>query len=78
MVVSKDDPTSPGGRKDSTCTDLTDSGLNWAIGEQVMAMVLLMEILSKIGQGAFMVKQDLKDMFYSWAVHPKLWTFLGI
>mmetsp|Transcript_30389 Transcript_30389/g.62612 ORF Transcript_30389/g.62612 Transcript_30389/m.62612 type:complete len:869 (-) Transcript_30389:3743-6349(-) len=77
-VVSKADPTSPGGQKHRTCTDLSDSGLNDAVELWLMAMPRLMDIISKMGPGARMAKQDLQDMFYSWRVHPKLWTFFGI
>jgi len=77
-VVSKDAPLEPGGRKHRTCVDLTDSGLNRAVKLLYMSMTKLMDILEHMGPGSYMAKQDLKDMFYSWAVHPHLWTFLGV
>mmetsp|Transcript_30390 Transcript_30390/g.62634 ORF Transcript_30390/g.62634 Transcript_30390/m.62634 type:complete len:863 (+) Transcript_30390:1289-3877(+) len=77
-VVTKDAPLEPGGFKHRTCTDLTASGLNDAVRLLYMWMPRLLEIVSKMGPGSYMAKQDLKDMFYSWRVHPKLWTFFGI
>jgi len=64
--------------KHRTCTDLTDSGLNEAVRILAMAMPRLLDIISKMGPGSYMAKQDLKDMFYSWRVHPQLWTYFGI
>jgi len=77
-VMSKAAPLEQGGQKHRTCADLTNSGLNDAVEIFLMAMVRLMEIIGKMGPGSYMAKQDLKDMFYSWSVHPKLWTFFGI
>mmetsp|Transcript_18276 Transcript_18276/g.36993 ORF Transcript_18276/g.36993 Transcript_18276/m.36993 type:complete len:626 (+) Transcript_18276:2498-4375(+) len=77
-IVTKDAPLEPGGLKHRTCTDLTDSGLNDAVRLWLMSMPRLLDVIQKMGPGAFMAKQDLKDMFYSWKVHPKLWTFFGI
>mmetsp|Transcript_18280 Transcript_18280/g.37035 ORF Transcript_18280/g.37035 Transcript_18280/m.37035 type:complete len:316 (+) Transcript_18280:3348-4295(+) len=77
-IVTKDAPLEPGGLKHRTCTDLTDSCLNDAVRLWLMTMPRLLDVIQKMGQGAFMAKQDLKDMFYSWKVHPKLWTFFGI
>mmetsp|Transcript_18272 Transcript_18272/g.36950 ORF Transcript_18272/g.36950 Transcript_18272/m.36950 type:complete len:477 (-) Transcript_18272:6701-8131(-) len=75
-VVSKE--REPGVWKHRTCADLTDSGLNDAVQLLLMAMPRLLDIIEKMGPGSFMAKQDLRDMFYSWRVHPKLWTFFGI
>jgi len=44
----------------------------------MMHMPRLLDILGKMGPGSYMAKQDLQDMFYSWAVHPTLWTYLGV
>jgi len=77
-IVIKDSPWEDDGKKYRTCVDLTDSGLNAAVRLLAMCMPRLIDIMSKMGPGSFMAKQDLANMFYSWAVHPELWTFLGV
>lgn len=77
-VVSKDSPLEEGGRKNRTCVDLTDSGLNDACDIQEMDMPTLLTVIQKMGCGSWMAKQDLANMFYNWRVHPELVGLFGV
>lgn len=34
-------------------------------------------VISKMGPSSLIVKQDFADMFYSFKLHPSLWTYMG-
>jgi len=77
-IVTKDAPLEASGKKNRTCVDLTDSGVNDAVELWEMDMPSVLTVIRKLGPGSFVCKQDLKDCFYHWKVHPSLWTFFGV
>eukprot|EP00961_Rhodomonas_salina_P129092 1739200-Rhodomonas_salina.1 len=72
-AVVKAAPLEPGGVKWQTCYDSTASGLNGAVNKVEMKMPNCCDVISKMGPGSLIVKQDLADMFYSFKLHPSMW-----
>mmetsp|Transcript_40806 Transcript_40806/g.83476 ORF Transcript_40806/g.83476 Transcript_40806/m.83476 type:complete len:342 (-) Transcript_40806:326-1351(-) len=66
------------GYKIRTCVDLTKSGVNPMFDPPHFVMPTVETMISRMGEGWYMAKQDVRDMFLCWKVHPSQWSLLGL
>jgi len=66
------------GLKWRTCINLTKSGVNPLFSPPPFKMPTVESMIRMTGEGWWMAKQDIQDMFFCWKVHPLQWSLLGM
>mmetsp|Transcript_69329 Transcript_69329/g.144556 ORF Transcript_69329/g.144556 Transcript_69329/m.144556 type:complete len:1186 (+) Transcript_69329:1738-5295(+) len=77
-ALVKPSPSDPSGFKVRTCVDLTKSGVNPKLAPPPFAMPTVATMIQHVGPSWYMAKQDVRDMFLCWKVHPSFWGVLGL
>eukprot|EP00961_Rhodomonas_salina_P028996 391117-Rhodomonas_salina.2 len=78
MVVVRPSALEESGFKNRPVINKTASGLNWACKGIKFGLPTVLNIIKVMGPGAMMGKMDLSDFFYSFRVHPRRWTLMGV
>mmetsp|Transcript_45500 Transcript_45500/g.93040 ORF Transcript_45500/g.93040 Transcript_45500/m.93040 type:complete len:915 (-) Transcript_45500:330-3074(-) len=77
-AIVKPSPLEPLGFKWRTCVDLSKSGVNPMLDSPPFVMPTVTSMVGSVGEGWWMAKQDIRDMFLCWKVHPIHWSLLGM
>jgi len=78
MAIIKPSLSDLSGYKVRTCVDLTKSGVNPKLAPPPFVMPTVATMVQHVGTNWFMAKQDVRDMFLCWKVHPAFWGVLGL
>ena len=78
LIVSKPSLTEADGWKHRPVIDKTDSGLNAHVEDRTFSLPQVDTVIQNMGLFSEMIKLDLESMFYSFRVHPRRWTVMGV
>eukprot|EP00961_Rhodomonas_salina_P088630 1192236-Rhodomonas_salina.1 len=78
MIVVKPSLIEESGFKNRPVIDKTASGLNAAAEHIDSSLPGVVHVITSLSPGGRMGKQDLGDFFYSFMVHPRRWTLMGV